>query len=109
MNTWLFHIVSNKIADYYRTTQPHQDRRRLAEDVNIAMRNTERRVDNSDLIPTLLSILPDAYSKIIEQHYIFGMTYARIAEEDGKSYEATRSLCRRAVDYIISHEMIEFM
>lgn len=90
--TWFWHIKQNKIADYYRK-QWRNKVILMADPIdNVATVNPEWYSIYDELLP----ICRDDYIQILHDKVETGYTFTELAERDDKSYDATRSIYRRA-------------
>lgn len=102
--TWLYTLTSRRIADYYRRRgSPH-----LELDLNSnetdhmsvpELHQTERSrgADDTLILRQAISTLPEHYQEIIRLRFSEGLPFAEIAQRNGLSLEATKSLFRRAI------------
>lgn len=98
-NTWLYTIVNRQIADFYR-------QRNRRDEIHLNLENqtqvpvvhfNEARLSNRLLLQRGMASLPEHYQEVILMRFADGLPFAEIAEQIGKSLEATKSLYRRAI------------
>lgn len=98
-STWLYTIVNRQIADYYRQHYRKKRDKTISIDqhdhIDIAVEDDfmEERV----VLQRMLQEIPENYQEIILMRFADGLTFAEIADKQGKSLEATKSLYRRAI------------
>lgn len=99
-STWLFTIVSRKIADFYRKRQS-KDRYTFVPlfDTENAAASTvnQSEIDNKIVLQQSLQSLPEHYQEIILMRFADGLSFAEIAEQRTQSLDAAKSLYRRAL------------
>jgi len=98
--TWLYTLINNKVAEYYR----QQSRKKANMQVNLE--NAEQVSDNSNansiledriFIRRALSNIHKTYREVILLRFADGLRFKEIADFQGQSLEATKSLFRRAM------------
>jgi len=106
--TWLYKLINNKVAEYYR-----QQSRKKAK-MQVDLKNAEQVRDNSDtkklmedriFIRRALSKIHKTYREVILLRFADDMRFKEIANFQGQSLEATKSLFRRAMSAL--HEELE--
>lgn len=110
--TWLYTILSRKIADYYRRRDPAdfewkdgRDNDGDGDDEDDATNPVENlpdgtsfsALDDAILVRQGLLRLSPAYREVILLRFADDLTFAEIAAHLGLSLEATKSLFRRAI------------
>lgn len=102
--TWLYTILSRKIADYYRRRdpvdfQPGNNRNSDPMDVfeKIPGGTNFSTVDDIILVRQALQRLPAHYREIILMRFVDDLPFLEIAQLNGQTLEATKSLFRRAI------------
>jgi RNA polymerase sigma-70 factor (ECF subfamily) len=108
-STWLRTLVNRQVADYYRSRKSRCETYPLdgymddsdgeGEDRRIDL-SVEDRTSSSDEFIVLyqaLRNLPDNYREIIMLRFVDGLRFDEIAQVQGQSLEATKSLFRRAI------------
>lgn len=103
--TWARRIAENRIADFFRKSIRAE--RGEQDHAILWLEKRKREALFEDIIPTiwveeLLSSLKPNTRYIIE-HRSQGEDFVSIAEDVGKTYEATRSLYRRGIAKIAKH------
>jgi RNA polymerase sigma-70 factor (ECF subfamily) len=103
-STWLYTIVNRQIADYYRkhyrTSEAHTISFEEHEGLDLPFE-----VENQDefvVIQQALGELPTNYQAIIHLRISEGLPFAEIAQRQGQTLEATKSLYRRAIQALSS-------
>lgn len=106
-STWLYTIVSREIADYYRRHARGGERGSVSlDDAKASLPaaaldvDAEGHIDERVLIQRALSSLPEHYQEVILLRFVDGLSFAEIAEQRQQSFEATKSLYRRAIEAI---------
>ena len=102
--TWLYTLMSRKIADYYRRRDPadFQVKSSLEDDETdtIAMipdGTSFSSVDDGILVRQALQQLPPRYQEVILLRFADDLPFLEIAGRLDQSLEATKSLFRRAI------------
>lgn len=104
VSTWIWTITNRKIADYYRARKLKQpvelDRYDELDAESLAAQagSTESEQDNWASVRQALGSLPTNYQDVILLRFVYEMPFNEIAEKNGQSLEATKSLFRRAMD-----------
>ena len=98
-NTWLYTIVNRQIADYYRHHYRRSDDRTISlEDAGeVQVSGEDRNLDERVAVQEAMIDSPENYQEIILMRFADGLTFAEIANQTGKTLEATKSLYRRAI------------
>lgn len=105
-NTWLQTITRRHIADYYRRRTPADDPVELPqaeeeEDMDeyprIQPEQPAYNIDDRIVLRQALGKLPENYQEVLLLRFAEGMQFNEIANHQGVSLEATKSLFRRAV------------
>ncbi|KAA3645061.1 MAG: RNA polymerase sigma factor [Chloroflexi bacterium] len=100
--TWLRTLTTRKVADYYRRT------RRKSADLSAEMELKEEHenlpVQESGLstverihLQDALNQVPEHYREVVLLRFAEGLSFKEIAQVQGNSLEATKSLFRRAI------------
>jgi RNA polymerase sigma-70 factor (ECF subfamily) len=106
--TWLYTLTNNKVAEYYR-----QQSRKNA-NMQVSLENAEQISDNRNAksiledrihIRRALSKIHKTYREVILMRFADDMRFKEIADFQGQSLEATKSLFRRAMSAL--HEVLE--
>lgn len=102
--TWLYTLMSRKIADYYRRRDPadFQVKNSLDDDETDAIAmipdgTSYASIDNVILIQQALQELPARYQEVILLRFADDLPFLEIATRLDQSLEATKSLFRRAI------------
>jgi len=102
--TWLYTLMSRKIADYYRRRDPadFQVKNSLDDDETDAIAmipdgTSYASIDNVILIQQALQELPARYQEVILLRFADDLPFLEIAARLDQSLEATKSLFRRAI------------
>jgi RNA polymerase sigma-70 factor (ECF subfamily) len=102
--TWLYTLMSRKIADYYRRRDPadFQVKNSLDDDETDAIAmipdgTSYASIDNVILIQQALQQLPARYQEVILLRFADDLPFLEIATRLDQSLEATKSLFRRAI------------
>ena len=102
-STWLFAITYNKIADYYRKNKTALSNLQL-EDTAIELKlSISRSLLSSEKINDIIMLrmgiskISSRYKEIIILRYFEGLSFREISSILNLSYEATKSLFRRAI------------
>ena len=102
---WCYRIARNKISDYFRAqgsdrlqSMPPDELWQLMEDSdqNAAHAPTDRH-DFEYAVQLLRRSKPGCYD-VLWQHYVIGIAYAEIANEQGISYDAARMKIGRCLE-----------
>ena len=108
--TWLRTLVNRQVADFYRSRKPRFETVSLdAEDDDLDRDmsvSTEDGVHDRDdviILRQALRKLPENYREIIMLRFVDGLQFDEIAELQGQSLEATKSLFRRAIAALQKH------
>jgi RNA polymerase sigma-70 factor (ECF subfamily) len=101
-STWLRVITNRQIANYYRKNQKtlkddhlDQDDSRLSNKATPTTRETQ---DRRIYIQQTLMEVPDHYREILLLRFVDGLKFQEIAELQGKSLDAVKSVFRRAIE-----------
>lgn len=102
-STWLFSITQNKIADYYRKNKnalrnlqlddKSIEQRLLKSETNI----TIEKINDVIMLRTAMSQISSRYREILILRYYEGLSIREISSRLTLSYEAAKSLYRRAI------------
>jgi len=102
--TWLYTLMSRKIADYYRRCDPadFQVKNSLDDDETDAIAmipdgTSYASIDDVILIRQALQQLPARYQEVILLRFADDLPFLEIASRLDHSLEATKSLFRRAI------------
>jgi RNA polymerase sigma factor (sigma-70 family) len=103
-STWLRTLVNREIADFYRRRKPagrqadidveSSEAERLPQ---LAVASAALEIDDSVLVRQALARLPERYREILMLRFADDLQFNEIAQVQGQSLEATKSLFRRAV------------
>jgi RNA polymerase sigma-70 factor, ECF subfamily len=100
-STWLYTIVNRQIADFYRQRYRELENKSVSLDlVENFVSDPGSHAQHSDervVIQKAMYRLPEHYQEVILLRFADGLTFAEIAQHNGKSLEATKSLYRRAI------------
>ncbi len=101
-STWLRTLVNRQIADYYRGRKPQDVQNvELSGDPNhfssMSSRDNQADMDVLMMVRMELNNLPEHYREIILLRFVDGLQFSEIAQVQGLSLEATKSLYRRAI------------
>jgi RNA polymerase sigma-70 factor (ECF subfamily) len=103
-STWLRTLTNRQIADYYRRRSPMEAHSKLEEDSHLnpnASYSTTNpgtgSMDEMIMVRQAMQKLPENYREIILLRFADGLQFNEIAEQQGQSLEATKSLFRRAI------------
>jgi RNA polymerase sigma-70 factor, ECF subfamily len=103
-STWLRTLVSRQVADYYRSRKPHDNPMSIEVMDDDADRDPAFSVDddldgrdNVIILRQAFRVLPQNYREIIMLRFVEGLQFTEIAQLQGQSLEATKSLFRRAI------------
>lgn len=97
-STWLYTIVSRRIADYYRSRQRRADDNLSLDDTNTPqIASGEELPEDALLLQKALGALPEHYRELLLLRFADDMPFAEIAQVKGQSLEAVKSLYRRAL------------
>jgi RNA polymerase sigma-70 factor (ECF subfamily) len=99
-STWLYTLVNRKVADYYRRrhppdVQPLDLNEDIYEHRNIHYNSPVR--DEHFAIRLAFKKLPNHYQEVLLQRFVDEIPFNEIAQQNGQSLEAIKSLFRRAV------------
>ena len=101
-STWLYTITNRKIADYYR----RNNKRDLDYTISIEEAELQNAAPSKQELETLdkmialrksFAQLPKQYKEILSLRLGDGLRFKQVSNELGISYEATKSLFRRAM------------
>ena len=99
-STWLYTITNRKIADYYRKNNSKSNHFEMSdgeiETLSTPSTDTETLMQTTTVMANFAK-LPDQYKEIIILRLIDNLGFQEIAGELGLSYEAAKSLFRRAI------------
>jgi RNA polymerase sigma-70 factor (ECF subfamily) len=101
--TWLRTLVNRQVADYYRGRGPKDSSLdELADFENdrfLPFGNVEqiRELDEIIILRQALQKLPENYQEILMLRFAEGLQFDQIAQLNGQTLEATKSLFRRAI------------
>ncbi len=103
-NTWVYTIVNRQIADYYRRRGKGGANDVVTVDIH-AMNFNEpgyehEHLDERAALQRAMNDVPDHYRDVVMMRFVDGMTFAEIANINGQSVEAVKSLYRRAIQSI---------
>lgn len=104
-STWLRTLVNRQIADYYRSRKGYIANQLSIDSENIHVDwissfSTGDHVDTTHemiIVRQAMQNLPDNYREILLLRFAEGLRFDEIAQQQGQSLEATKSLFRRAV------------
>ncbi len=109
-STWLRTLVQRHIADYYRQRKAGNGSISMDDDAVDVERSLKLSsgynpgdVDDRIIIRQALRKLPERYCEIILLRFVDGLQFKDIADVQGQSLEATKSLFRRAVSALQKH------
>jgi len=99
--TWFDRVINNSIAQYYR----ERETRTRNAGVYFERISHEDTVDfESDLeLGNLLSSIPAAYSQVLRDRFLGGLSISECANLQGLEYEAMRSNYRRSLAWCRAH------
>lgn len=102
-STWLYTIVNRQIADFYRRMYRGGGNRTISldEDESLELHAPDQDSDENVILQQALGKLPDNYQEIILMRFADGLSFVEIAQKNGKSLEATKSLYRRAIQAMV--------
>lgn len=99
--TWLRTLVSRQIANYYRKRNPRESHLSDFTDPerfpSLGVVDNTEGLDNLIIVRQALRVLPDHYQEVILLRFADGLQFSEIAQLQGQSLEATKSLYRRAI------------
>jgi RNA polymerase sigma-70 factor, ECF subfamily len=97
-STWLYTIVSRRIADYYRSRQRKNDGMLSLDDTNTPqIASPEELPEDAALLQGAIGKLPEHYREVLLLRFADDLPFAEIAAQKGQSLEAIKSLYRRAL------------
>jgi len=102
-STWLRTLVNRQVADYYRRRNPKKDWMNELPDYDperdsgLREMSEVEEVDEMIILRQALRELPEHYREVIMLRFADGMQFGEIAQLQGLSLEATKSLFRRAI------------
>ncbi len=102
--TWLRVITNRQIANYYRKNKKAMQDSDLDLDDSwlqnrISMKQDHRKShENKILVQQSLMNIPEKYREIITFRFVDGLKFQEIAEHQGKTLDATKSMFRRAIE-----------
>ncbi len=99
-STWLWTITSRQVANYYRHKSRKLDEvqtNEFPEEILPAPGGPGKQ-DEEILMKQGIRNLPENYQEVILLRFAEGLRFQEIAEELGKSLDATKSLFRRAIE-----------
>lgn len=103
-STWLYTIVNRQIADFYRKRARTGAARSVpleaADPAPQGAGEAHERIDERVQIQQALQRLPEHYQEVILMRFADGLTFEEIAEQRQQSFEAAKSLYRRALEAI---------
>jgi len=107
-STWLRTLTNRRIADYYR--KRNEDQVELGVDVseinpgsikgNLAVASKTSAAEARIVVQRGLNALPEHYREVIVLRFAEGLKFREIAIYRGESLEATKSLFRRAIEFL---------
>jgi RNA polymerase sigma-70 factor (ECF subfamily) len=105
-STWLRTLVNRRVADYYRKREAansysHIEITEVSERLVIEKGGTlpgTSQTDKRIILIDAMRELPGHYQEVLLLRFAEGLKFADVADQMGKSLEATKSLFRRAVD-----------
>lgn len=99
--TWLRTLVSRQIANYYRNRNPREPHLSDFTDAErfpaLGVVDNREGLDDLIIVRQALRKLPDHYQEVILLRFADGLQFNEIAQLQGQSLEATKSLFRRAI------------
>ena len=101
-STWLYTITNRKIADYYRRNSKKEMNYAISLDeegvhkVNLGTDDSET-LDKMIMLRKGFSQIPKQYKEVLILRMVDGLSFQEVAVDLGISYEATKSLFRRAM------------
>ncbi len=102
LSTWIRTITNNKIADYHRSKtnveNGHEDFEKVAQRNLSSHRESAKKQEELTSIQQALGKLPQNYQDILMMRFVEDMPFHEIAQQNGQSLEATKSLFRRSID-----------
>jgi RNA polymerase sigma-70 factor, ECF subfamily len=103
-STWLRTLTNRQIADYYRRRHPMDIHPMSEEDGHLNPNASylpknpgTGSMDEMIMVRQAMQKLPQNYREIILLRFVDGLKFNEIAEQQGQSLEATKSLFRRAI------------
>ena len=107
-STWLRTLTNREVADYYRNRKNNLERSHLPLDEPDSTENLQaeaqqargdvyKAVDEGLLLQEAIHRLPGHYQEIIFYRFAEGLSFEEIAQCQGQSLEATKSLFRRVI------------
>lgn len=97
-STWLYTIVSRRIADYYRSRQRKSDGMLSLDDTNAPqIASSDELPEDAVLLQKALGTLPEHYREVLLLRFADDLPFAEIATLKNQSLEAIKSLYRRAL------------
>ncbi len=102
-SAWLMTIAKNHVINYYRDTKPVAD---LPQDEDgevldsfwlISAKNVFKKNENARFVQEFLDELDESSREIVTFHYIYGYSYAEIAEMKQMTESAVKVAAHRAV------------
>ncbi len=111
--TWLYTLMSRKIADYYRRRDPvdfqvkssNSDDDEMDAIAMIPDGTSYAAVDDMILVRQALKQMPQRYQEVILLRFADDLPFLEIAAQLNQSLEATKSLFRRAISML--HQVLE--
>jgi RNA polymerase sigma-70 factor, ECF subfamily len=104
-STWLRTLTNRRVADYYRKRNPSSEAT-LATDISetnpgdisgLQIPSHTHQSDNQIILREAMRALPDHYQEIILMRFAEDLKFQEIAETQGISLDAAKSLFRRAI------------
>lgn len=100
--TWVRTITNRKIVDYHRSraalfADKHEDYESFAASDYAEQKELTHQRDDLSSIQAALVQLPQNYQDILLMRFVDNMPFSEIAQHNGQSLEATKSLFRRSV------------
>jgi RNA polymerase sigma-70 factor (ECF subfamily) len=103
-NTWVYTIVQRQIADYYRRRGKGGANDVVTVDIHAMSFNEpgyeHEHLDERAALQSAMNDVPDHYRDVVMMRFVDGLTFAEIADANGQSVEAVKSLYRRAIQAI---------
>ena len=110
--TWMYTLMSRKIADYYRRRDPvdfqvknSSDDDEMDEIAMIPDGTSYATIDDMILVRQALKQMPQRYQEVILLRFSDDLPFLEIATQLDQSLEATKSLFRRAISML--HQVLE--
>lgn len=107
-STWLRTLTNRRIADYYR--KRNEDQVELDVDVseikpglmngNLAVASKTSAAEARIVVQRGINALPEHYREVIVLRFAEGLKFREIAAYRGETLEATKSLFRRAMEFL---------